>query len=32
MDFPRLWRAVPWTAVGGFLLGLIAAGAHALSK
>jgi hypothetical protein len=30
--FPRLWRALPWTAMGGFLVGLIAAGAHALSK
>ena len=30
--YPRLWRAAPWTAAGGFLLGLIAAGAHALSK
>ena len=29
---PRLWRAVPWTAAGGFLFGLIAAGVHALSK
>jgi hypothetical protein len=30
--FPRLWRAVPWTAAGGFLFGLIAAGVHALTK
>jgi hypothetical protein len=29
---PRLWRAIPWTATGGFLLGLLVAGAHALSK
>ncbi len=30
--FPRLWRSVPWTAAGGFALGLVAAGTHALLK
>ena len=30
--FPRLWRAIPWTAAGGFLFGLITAGVHALVK
>ena len=30
--FPGLWRLVPWTAAGGFVFGLIAAGAHALLK
>jgi hypothetical protein len=30
--FPRLWRIVPWTAAGGVVVGLVAAGAHALAK
>jgi len=29
--FPRLWRSVPWTAAGGLLFGLVAAGIRALS-
>jgi hypothetical protein len=31
-DLPRLWRIVPWTAAGGFVLGLVMAGVHALTK
>jgi hypothetical protein len=29
---PRLWRIVPWTAAGGFVVGLVVAGVHALTK